>query len=392
MKKILLTSLLICVNFLVLSGCNRGKEINGLEIASLPSKLVYYVGESISLDDISVDFLYNDGSKELLPADIEIEISPSIFTEVGEEIIVTISYLGFTDSFCIEVKQKDAEPIFVEVEFYDGDRCISKSKYNLTSKTFEWESEDAFWIVLQSKSNHEFIGWFFDAELTIPFINSLIDQDMKIYGKWIPNEDTEFEYVSIKIYDGNEVFDEFKTKKNKRMKYPNYDKAIYFSKLGFDFDGIYLDSKFDAILKDDTIISSDLILYVKWKEVVRQDGEFFVHFYDGDRYLGYITQWPGLLEQAFKPGYMFIGWHIDKEMTTFWNLENDEDINVYGYWIEDVENHDTHPHYFPGWGSSGCEMCEMVQEWFKETGEHFMTYHNNPFHDKKTCDYCQKKD
>jgi hypothetical protein len=23
---------------------------------------------------------------------------------------------------------------------------------------------------------------------------------------------------------------------------------------------------------------------------------------------------------------MFIGWHIDKEITTFWNLENDEDV------------------------------------------------------------------
>lgn len=86
---------------------------------------------------------------------------------------------------------------------------------------------------------------------------------------------------------------------------------------------------------------------------------------------------------------MFIGRHIDKEITTFWNLENDEDVNIYGYWIEDTENHETHPHYFPWYESSGCEMCEIVKKWFNDSGEHFMTYHNNPFHDKTICEYCE---
>ena len=85
------------------------KEVVGVEITALPTKLSYIEEQMLNTTGMVVSKVYNSGEKEVLDA-AEYIVSPSELNEVGTETI-TVTYGAFEDTFTVAVAQKQVTAV-----------------------------------------------------------------------------------------------------------------------------------------------------------------------------------------------------------------------------------------------------------------------------------------
>lgn len=79
--------------------------LKGISLTA-PSKTEYIVGEDLDLDGLKVTAVYDDGTEAEVTDDAEVTGFDS--TKAGE-VIVSVSYGGFSQTFTVNVKEKDGE-------------------------------------------------------------------------------------------------------------------------------------------------------------------------------------------------------------------------------------------------------------------------------------------
>lgn len=96
-------------------------ELEAIEVASMPTKTTYYVGEILDITGLTVNAIYNDDSTETIIS--EFACSPMELTSVGDETI-TVEYNGKTTTFNISVQEVTL--VDIEIKSYPG-----KTTYNI---------------------------------------------------------------------------------------------------------------------------------------------------------------------------------------------------------------------------------------------------------------------
>lgn len=109
-------ALLVCT--LMTVGCNMetavppARELNEVVINSLPSKTVYAIGDTFSLDGLVLEAYYADGSQSVLSAADYTVVSPepnATLSQPSENLAVKISAGGKNVGFSIIVREKSAQ-------------------------------------------------------------------------------------------------------------------------------------------------------------------------------------------------------------------------------------------------------------------------------------------
>lgn len=99
------------------------KEIQSLQLVNAPTKLVYYIGDTIDLSGLTLKAVYNLHEENV---DItQVEASGFDSSSVCDEIVVTITFEGKSVTFTVEIKEKQVVSIAVEVapktQYYIGE-------------------------------------------------------------------------------------------------------------------------------------------------------------------------------------------------------------------------------------------------------------------------------
>ncbi len=154
-------------------------------------------------------------------------------------------------------------------------------------------------------SGYVFRGWYLDSQFNTPFINGyLVQSNVILHAKWDRIEHTlSFNtnggsvINSIKVYDGNSI--------------PNVTQP---TKVGYRFDGFYLDETFQTQLTNNYKVYNDLTLYVKWDkqsytiQYIYEESSTSVQVLYGDPIPQDVN--------PTKTGYTFTGWYENNVLFT----------------------------------------------------------------------------
>ena len=103
MKKSL--SLISTIFVLVLASCSingNKKKLNGIEITSLPNKLIYSLNEEFDYSGLEVAALYSNDTTEII-SNSELTFSNFDSSQANENYEITVSYKSFSDSFSVQI-------------------------------------------------------------------------------------------------------------------------------------------------------------------------------------------------------------------------------------------------------------------------------------------------
>ena len=181
-----------------------------------------------------------------------------------------------------------------------------------------------------TKTGYTFGGWYSDSELTVP-VNSetIINDDSDFYAEWL-------EGITITFNaDGGEV--------NLNSKTIISETAIgelpIPTKIGYDFDGWYLDSSYETEVTAATVFNSSTVIIAKWAEL----DDITVTF-DADG--GSVTPnsrtiRPGAvigeLPIPEKTDFNFVGWYLDNTYETEVTASTtfDSSTSIIAKWVDE---------------------------------------------------------
>lgn len=164
-----------------------------------------------------------------------------------------------------------------------------------------------------TKVGYTFIGWYLSDDFTsekIIEISLELLGDITLYSKWQINE------YSINYYIDNGLIDTVILNYGEKAVKPNYQK------LGYIFNGWYLDSTLNNVWDFNSLVDSDLSLYASFDLIeysityLLNDGQYEDSKTNPSFYN--INSDTIVLNPLFKLGYTFIGWFDDngKMITT----------------------------------------------------------------------------
>ncbi len=115
-----------------------------------------------------------------------------------------------------------------------------------------------------AKEGYKFIGWYTDKELTKEYNkNQVVNSSFTLYAKYEP--------INCKIWfdtNGGSVINSVSIKGDSKLDLANIAKA---TKDGYTFAGWYTDKNLSKFFDENTNITSNLVLYAKWKENVKSE-------------------------------------------------------------------------------------------------------------------------
>ena len=115
---------------------NHGEQISHINISSMPNDREYYLDEELDITGLSVQVVLNNGSYYFVSAD-EVTVTGFDSSKVKEDLVLTVRYQGFTDTFTVSVEAfPKPKPTLVYIEVKD---------YKATYTWAEWQSN---WINL----------------------------------------------------------------------------------------------------------------------------------------------------------------------------------------------------------------------------------------------------
>lgn len=201
----------------------------------------------------------------------------------------------------------------------------------VTNADFEIEScgsTDIDKIVIPEREGYEFVDWYIDYELTVPFNkDTIINRDITLYAKWTVKK------INVNIIVKNEI------KKTYNFEYGNKLSGIDIPTLtGYTFDGFYFDEEFTKKYdeNEEVVVEKDINLYTKWTVISYS----VVTIIDGIQTEEYMLEYGSKLstiERPHKEHYTFDGWYRDKGCTTQYTpyATVDGDKKLYARFIPD---------------------------------------------------------
>lgn len=193
----------------------------------------------------------------------------------------------------------------------NGGAVLTAQQYNFGKKL----NPD---MVTPIKYGHTFIGWYRDEALTKPW-NVAYDRvwgSTTLYAKW---ESTGF-IITYELDGGTN-----NSKNPAKFKYETGLTLLSPTKLGYTFEGWFLDSEFASPYSNETLYDTDITVYAKWSIITYNidyelgDGESLV----GTMPLTYtVEDNPLELPTVTKTDYDFMGWCKDSANGTMLDPDN----------------------------------------------------------------------
>lgn len=186
-------------SIVMLSACGGDKSdikpVTSLEMASLPAKTEYYVGDTFELAGASVKANYEDGSSEVfaLPAE-GFEVSEPNLEKVGEKTVtVTLTGQRQRTSFKISVMLQGFKLTY-DLN-YDG--APAANSENVVKNSAAKKPTDP------TRTGYSFYNWYNDKECTNPYdFAQPVTADKTIYASWKEDGATYFEVTYDMNYYG----------------------------------------------------------------------------------------------------------------------------------------------------------------------------------------------
>ena len=158
------------------------------------------------------------------------------------------------------------------------------------------------------KEGYTFEGWYLDEDKTTPLVvgEKIKGATVHIYAKW---EKAKVQVLVEDKVNGNSVFKiEYGTK---------FQPADPAKPEGYTFGGYYTDAGRTRLFDKNTLVKSELTLYVKWESeendiVYELNGGTLVVDNAPTKYLSGATV---VLPNAKKTGYTFAGWYDNQQFT-----------------------------------------------------------------------------
>lgn len=171
------------------------KPVKSLEMASLPTKTEYYVGDTFELAGASVKANYEDGTSETFNLPQEgFDVSAPNMEKVGEKTVtVTLTAQKKRTSFKISVALQGFKLTY-DLN-YDG--APEATSDNVVKNTAAKKPADP------TRTGHSFYNWYNDKECTNPYdFANPVTADKTIYACWKQDGATYFEVTYDMNYYG----------------------------------------------------------------------------------------------------------------------------------------------------------------------------------------------
>ena len=162
--------------------CDCGKvepevKVESIRITKLPTKRVYYVGDTYSTEGLEIEVTYDNDTKETITSGFT---APASTAAAGEDIEVSVIYKGKTDKFTITVYNKLTGLAITGTETYDlGDEfegVTVKALYNnKTTGGVELEEKD-YTLVINPELNEGKFDTIGTYTVTVTYSEEKIDK------------------------------------------------------------------------------------------------------------------------------------------------------------------------------------------------------------------------
>ncbi|MCL2844431.1 MAG: InlB B-repeat-containing protein [Chitinivibrionia bacterium] len=188
-----------------------------------------------------------------------------------------------------------------------------------------------------TKAGHVFVGWHRDAELTVAwnFARDVVSQNLVLYAKWSQGT-TPWHSVIFDFNDGASSDSITFVADGSLITRPSNPQRS-----GHVFVGWFTDREFTTAWNfAGNVVRDDITLYARWAQGTTFHRVLF-NFNDGATVdsLTYVASGALIVRprNPLRSGYMFVGWHIDAELTTVWNFAANtvnEDIALFARWSQ----------------------------------------------------------
>lgn len=124
------------------------------------------------------------------------------------------------------------------------------------------------------KANHNFLGWYYDSELTIQAVGgATINDDVILYAKWQQQQEPTYTITFDSM--GGELMGTLynQVALPAQLRIPIYD--------GYAFQGWYYDSEYTTLAVEGTKIDNDVVLYAKWRYIDPLNEDYLEGYKDG---------------------------------------------------------------------------------------------------------------
>lgn len=172
-------------------------------------------------------------------------------------------------------------------------------------------------------------GWYIDEEFTTKYsFTEKVTGNLTLYVKW----ETAVYKIEFEENGGTIV-------SNQEVKHGNkLTGSIETTKEYHKFIGWYTDSEFTTYFNPDAPITKDLVLYAKWEG--QKINITFVKNNGSENEVIEVEYGQKLNKPAnpIYPGYKLIGWYKDKELTEYFNFDEEitNEFVLYAKWIVDT--------------------------------------------------------
>ena len=129
---VLVAAIVLLAIFLI----NRNKEdpivMQGINVASYPTKSQYYIGEEFDPNGIKIQVLMSEQSATYFVVDhSKLTFSGFDSSKVNDAVVITVTYEGYSTTFTVKVKEHEsATPTLVSIEAKDIKTSYSMDYWN----------------------------------------------------------------------------------------------------------------------------------------------------------------------------------------------------------------------------------------------------------------------
>lgn len=175
------------------------------------------------------------------------------------------------------------------------------------------------------KDHFQFIGWFYDEQMTKPVLDEdIIKTNIELYGIY------KLETFVITVYEKDKVIKEY------QMEYgSSLLEQLDVKKTGYTLDGYYLDDTFTTPVSDTAIVTSTLHIYTKWTI-----NTYTVNLIIDENNTTQMTKkYQETLKDVADPikeGYLFGGWFKDKDYKQAFPKTSkiNQNLTLYAKWVD----------------------------------------------------------
>ena len=195
---------------------------------------------------------------------------------------------------------------------------------------------DKSWF--SQREGYTLVGWCYDENLLTIFMpGDSFSENTRLYAKWLPNEITEEDTVTITFdTNGGDPVE------NQIIKIGGTITLPATNRVGYDFLGWYTDPEFKFPYKSSATVAKSVTLYAKWKEnVVYYIITFNTRGGDALESISYMNGTKinvSLLKKPTKQGDIFDCWCMDSDVQ--YKQPNDfvikDNVTLYARWQSDT--------------------------------------------------------